>query len=235
LAEKLFGDPEDSVGQFVTAKNLRIKILGVVEDIGDPEQDNSVMIPYTTTFNTINTDKTFFSFYIGVEDKNQVFRAKKQIEDILLKRYDDDDFSVIEPSEFLETLNQIFNIVNGVLVAIGSISLLVGGVGIMNIMYANVTERTKEIGIRRAIGATKKDILLQFLTESVMLSLFGGTVGLFIAVAIVLAVRPFFPLGINALAVGVALGVSTFIGVLFGVFPAKRAAELEPIEAIRYE
>lgn len=105
----------------------------------------------------------------------------------------------------------------------------------MNIMYANVTERTKEIGIRRAIGATKKDILVQFVTESVMLSLFGGLMGLLISALIVAAVRPFFPLALNALAVIVAVGISTAIGVFFGVFPARRASNLTPIEAIRYE
>lgn len=135
----------------------------------------------------------------------------------------------------LETVNQIFGVINGVLVAIGSISLLVGGVGIMNIMYASVTERTKEIGIRRAIGATQKDILLQFLTESVVLSVFGGFMGLALSTGIVLIVRPFFPMAIKLTAVLIALGVSSLIGVFFGVFPARRAAHLPPIEAIRYE
>jgi len=132
-------------------------------------------------------------------------------------------------------VNQIFNILNGVLVAIGSISLLVGGVGIMNIMYATVTERTKEVGIRRAVGATKKDILLQFLTESVVLSVFGGLSGLLFAIVLVILIRPFFPVAINALAVMITLGISSAIGIFFGVFPARRAANLPPIEAIRYE
>ena len=235
LATDLFGDPEDSVGKTVRAKNLRIKIIGVVENIGDPEQDNSVMIPYTTTFGTLNPDETFFSIYMGVESDELVDEAIAQIEEVLLERYDEDEFSIIEASEILDSLGQIFNIVNGILIAIGSISLIVGGIGIMNIMYANVTERTKEIGIRRAIGAQKSDILFQFLTESVLLSLIGGLIGLSIAGLIVLAVRPFFPLAINALAVILAFGVSSIIGIVFGVFPARRAANLTPIEAIRYE
>jgi putative ABC transport system permease protein len=235
LAEDLFGEPEDAVGKVVRAKSLRIKIIGVVENVGDPEQDNSIMIPYTTTFGTINPDKTFFSIYMGVDNENLVLDAKKEAEEILLERYDEDQFEVIEPSEILDTVSQIFAIVNGVLVAIGSISLLVGGIGIMNIMYANVTERTKEIGIRRAIGARKNDILLQFVTESVLLSLFGGVLGLALAVVIVVAAQPWFPLGINMLSVGLAIGISSLIGVFFGAFPARRAANLTPIEAIRYE
>jgi len=122
-----------------------------------------------------------------------------------------------------------------VLIAIGSISLLVGGIGIMNIMYATVTERTKEVGIRRAIGATEQDILLQFLTESLLLSLFGGALGLVVSVIIVLIVRIFFPASINLMSVIITFGISSAIGVFFGVFPARRAANLPPIEAIRYE
>ncbi|MBP7119421.1 FtsX-like permease family protein, partial [Candidatus Woesebacteria bacterium] len=108
-------------------------------------------------------------------------------------------------------------------------------IGIMNIMYANVTERTKEVGIRRAIGATKRDVLMQFLVESVLLSLFGGVGGLLLAVIIVAIVQQFFPLAINSTSVVAAIGISTGIGVFFGVFPARRAANLAPIEAIRYE
>ena len=135
----------------------------------------------------------------------------------------------------MSTVNQIFGMINGVLIAIGSISLVVGGIGIMNIMYANVTERTKEIGIRRAIGATKKDILFQFVSESVLLSLFGGLSGLLVSAILVAIIRPFFPVALNFLAIVIAIGISTLIGVFFGVFPARRAANLTPIEAIRYE
>jgi putative ABC transport system permease protein len=135
----------------------------------------------------------------------------------------------------LSTVNQIFGIINTVLVAIGSISLLVGGIGIMNIMYASVLERTKEVGIRRAVGATRRDVLLQFLTESVVLSVLGGAMGLVLAGLIVVIVRYWFPVALNLVAVAVAFGVSTGIGVFFGVFPARRAAKLPPIEAIRYE
>lgn len=234
LAEKLFDDPKDAIGKTLKVKNMRIKVVGLIAKIGNPERDNALIIPYTTSFLSLNTKKEFFVIYLGVEDKDKVLGAKRQAEKILLKRYEDDEFSVFEPSDILESLDQIFAILNGVLVALGSISLLVGGIGIMNIMYANVTERTKEIGIRRAIGANKLHILVQFLVESMALSLLGGVSGLLIAAAITLAARPFFPLEINLLAVSIAIGVSSLIGMFFGVFPARRAANLTPIEAIRY-
>ncbi|HKZ34253.1 MAG TPA: FtsX-like permease family protein, partial [Patescibacteria group bacterium] len=170
-----------------------------------------------------------------VKSDDMVSIAKQKAEETLLKRYNEDDFAVTEQSELLNTIDQIFSILNSVLIAIGSISLLVGGIGIMNIMYATVTERTKEVGIRRAVGATQQDILKQFLTESLLLSLFGGVLGLLLASILVMVMRFFFPAALNLFAVFISLGVSSAIGIFFGVFPAKRAAELPPIEAIRYE
>ena len=234
-AVNLFGEVGNVVGRTVRFDNLRFKIIGVVENTGDPEQDNSIIIPYKTTFGSMNPDKTFWSIYLGVEDEDDVEAVKAKAEEVLSKRYEEDDFSVTDQSELLSTMDQIFNVVNGVLIAIGSISLLVGGIGIMNIMYATVTERTKEVGIRRAVGATERDILLQFLTESVMLSVFGGLLGLLLATLIVLGIRTVFPAAINLFAVVITLVVSSAIGIFFGVFPARRAAKLPPIEAIRYE
>ncbi len=234
-AVNLFGGVEDVVGRTVRFDNLRFKIIGVIENTGDQEQDNSVIIPYKTTFGSMNPDKTFWTIYLGVEDEDNVEAVKAKAEEVLSKRYEEDDFSVTDQSELLSTVNQIFNVVNGVLIAIGSISLLVGGIGIMNIMYATVTERTKEVGIRRAVGATERDILLQFLTESVILSVFGGLLGLLLATLIVLGIRTVFPAAINLLAVIITFVVSSAIGIFFGVFPARRAAKLPPIEAIRYE
>jgi putative ABC transport system permease protein len=235
LAKDLFGGVENAVGKTVRAKSLRVKIIGAVKNMGDPEQDNSIMVPYTTTYLTLNPEKEFLAFYIGVSDEEMMAKAIEEIEDILLRRYEEDEFEVIEPSKFLDAFAQILNAVNAVLIAIGSISLIVGGIGIMNIMYATVTERTKEVGIRRAIGATEKDILYQFLVESTILSLMGGLTGLAIAASIVFLVRYFFPLEINLLAIVLSLGISSLIGIFFGVLPAKRAANLTPIEAIRFK
>ncbi len=234
-AENLFESVDEAIGKTVRFDNQRFRIIGVIENTGDQEQDNSILIPYKTTFGSMNPDKTFWAIYLGVEDEDDVETVKTKAEEVLLKRYEEDDFAVTDQTELLSTVNEIFNIVNGVLVAIGSISLLVGGIGIMNIMYATVTERTKEIGIRRAVGATERDILLQFMTESVVLSVLGGLLGLLLATLIVLGVRTFFPAAINLLAVVITLVVSSAIGIFFGVFPARRAAKLPPIAAIRYE
>jgi putative ABC transport system permease protein len=235
LAEDLFGDPADGVGQTVRVENQRLKVIGVAEKKGDNELDNSVILPYRTTFGTLNPNKTFFTIYLGVNSDDDIEFAKEEAKKILLKRYEESEFSVTEQAEILSTVNQIFGIINAVLVAIGSISLIVGGIGIMNIMYATVTERTKEVGIRRAVGATKKDILKQFLTESVVLSVFGGLLGLIAASLLVLIIRIFFPAAINLFSVIITLIISSGIGIFFGVLPARRAAELSPIQAIRYE
>ena len=235
LADELFEMPEDAVGKTIKFEGLRAKVIGVLEKTGDPDQDSGVVMPYRTTYGSLNPGKTFWSIYIGVESKDDVEGVKNEVKETLLKRYKEDDFSVTEQSEILSTVNQIFTVVNSILIAIGSISLLVGGIGIMNIMYATVTERTKEIGIRRAVGATQKDILIQFLTESLILSIFGGVAGLVAASLIVLIVRIFFPASINLFSVLITFLISSGIGVFFGVFPAKRASKLAPIEAIRYQ
>lgn len=235
IAGDLFGNPNDALGKTIRIEGLRLKVIGIAKKIGNQERDGAAFVPYTTTFGSLNPKKTFFAIYLGIADQNVVNSVKADVQKTLVKRYDKDKFSVTEQSEILSSINQIFAIINLVLIAIGSISLIVGGIGIMNIMYATVTERTREVGIRRAIGATKKDILLQFLTESTMLSLFGGVVGLILATIIVEIVRNWFPVAINAFAVILAIGVSSGIGIFFGVFPAKKAADLSPMEAIRYE
>ena len=235
IAKDIFGNPSNAVGKTIRFENLRFKVIGVAKKKGDREQDNGINIPYKSTYGSFNPAKTFWAIYLGIKSDDMVDPAKEKAEAALLKRYDEEDFAVTEQAELLATVNQIFSIINSVLIAIGSISLFVGGIGIMNIMYATVTERIKEVGIRRAIGATQRDILLQFLAESVLLSLIGGLSGLILAVLIVLIIRFFFPASINLVSVLIALLISTGIGIFFGVFPARRAAKLPPIEAIRYE
>lgn len=161
--------------------------------------------------------------------------AKKAISQTLLRRYKEDDFSIVELAEIQKAVTDIFGVLNIVLVGIAAISLVVGGIGIMNIMYVTVSERTKEVGVRRALGARQSDILTHFLIEAVILSVFGGFLGLLLAAGIVEGVQRFFPAYISIESVFLALGVSSVIGIVFGVFPARRASQLSPIEAIRYE
>lgn len=235
IAIDLFGNAEKSVGETIRFENQRFKVIGVAKKKGDRQADTAIFIPYRTAYSSINPDKKFWAIYLGVKSDDQITEVKKRAEEVLIKRYDAEGFAVTEQAELLSSINQIFGIINTVLIAIGSISLFVGGIGIMNIMYSTVTERTKEIGIRRAIGATEKDILMQFLSESIVLSLFGGIAGLLLAIIVVLIMRFFFPASINAVAVVVAIVVSSAIGIFFGIFPARRAAKLSPIDAIRYE
>ena len=235
IARDLFGVESDAVGKTIRFEKQRFKVIGVAKKKGDSQADSAIFIPYRTTYGSMNPEKKFWAIYLGVKSDNLVSIAKQKAETKLLERYRVEDFAVTEQAELLNSINQIFGIINTVLVAIGSISLVVGGIGIMNIMYATVTERTKEIGIRRAVGATERDIMLQFLTESLILSIFGGTIGLILAALIVLVIRIFFPASINLFSVIVTFVISSVIGIFFGVFPAKRAAKLPPIEAIRYE
>ncbi|MDO8497963.1 MAG: ABC transporter permease [bacterium] len=239
IAEKLFSDRESAIGKTIKVDGQAFRVMGVLESkggggFGGPDLDSFVYMPYKTAY-IFNTDKKFIAIVANAKTDVTIAKAKESIQIGLTKRYKADDFSVIEQTEILNAISSIFGIVNAVLVAIAAISLIVGGIGIMNIMYVTVTERIKEIGIRRAIGARRSDILYQFLIESIILSLFGGFMGLSLAFIIVFFIQRIFPAYIDVPTVAVALGVSSGIGIVFGVFPAKKAADLSPIDAIRYE
>ncbi len=239
IAADLFGDEQSALGKTIEFEKQRFEVIGVLVakgggGFGGPSFDNFVYIPLETSY-SFNPEKKIQSFLLSAKSEEDIPQLKAEIEKIMLRSYEKDDFSIVEQTEILNIVSSIFQILNTILVAIGSISLIVGGIGIMNIMYASVTERIKEIGIRRAIGATKRDILLQFLTQSVMLSLFGGILGLVFSILIILGLQPFFPAALNLVSIIAALGISSAIGIFFGVFPAKKAADLSPIDAIRYE
>lgn len=238
LAAKLFMREENAVGNSIKIQGTSFKVVGVLKSkgggFGGPDLDSFIYIPYKSAY-IFNPDKKFIAFSIKFSSETSVTEIKNEISDVLLKRYKEDEFSVFEPTQILDALNQIFSTLNVALVAIAAISLVVGGIGIMNIMYVMVTEKTREIGVRRALGARKADILYQFLVESVILSMFGGLMGLVFSYLIILGVQSVFPAYVDAPTVLLAVGISTAIGVIFGVFPAKRAADLSPIDAIRSE
>lgn len=240
IAEKLFGKAILAVGKSVRAEGTQTyKVIGVLESkggggFGGPDFDNFIYVPYKTAY-VFNPSKTFVTMFLRGSTEESVPVIKQKVKSILLKRYKEDDFTIADSKEFISTISSIFTILNSVLVAIGAVSLIVGGIGIMNIMYVSVTERIREIGIRRALGATEHDILYQFLAESVLLSLLGGITGLGLAFGVVALIQSVFPAIIDATSMLVAVGTSSFIGVFFGVFPAKRAATLSPMDAIRYE
>lgn len=238
IAEKLFGKAENAVGNSIKIQGNSFKVVGVLKSkgggFGGPDLDSFIYLPYKSAY-VFNPDKKFLIFSVKFKTGTSVDEIKKDINTVLLKRYKEDEYSVFEPTQILDALNQIFGTLNIALLAIAAISLVVGGIGIMNIMYVTVTEKTKEIGIRRALGARKNDILFQFLVESVILSLFGGLLGLLLSYLIILAVQQVFPAYVDLQTVLLAMGISSGIGVIFGVFPAKGAADLSPIDAIRSE
>lgn len=238
IAEDLFGSVSLAIGHKVDIDTVSYTIIGVIKSNGGgglgADYDSYLFGPYTTGY-IYNPQKQFIRFAMKTNSKISVDIVKGEINKEMLKRYKKDDYSLVEPTQIMSAVNSIFGIVNAVLIAIASISLLVGGIGIMNIMYVTISDKTREVGIRRAIGARKSDILYQFLVESVLLSIIGGSLGLGLAYGGVLIVDNFFPAYIDIPSVALALGVSSAIGIIFGVLPAKKAAALEPVEAIRYE
>lgn len=239
IADKLFENYENALGKRVAIEELNYKIIGIAEakgggGFGGPDFDSFIYAPYKS-ISSLNPDKTVTNFILKAETGEDIEEIKGELKKRLLRKYKEDEFSVIEQEEILKAVNNIFSIMNMVLVGLAAVSLLVGGIGIMNIMYVGVIERYKEIGIRRSYGATRRDILLQFLTESLFLCLIGGFLAILISYLIVLAVRLVFPAYINLMSILIALGVSTLIGLIFGVLPARQAAYLPPVEAIKYE
>ncbi len=237
-AKKFYPTVSEALGKSLDIEGQSFKIIGITKSKGGGgmggDVDANVYVPFKSTV-VFNPEKKYFAIYFKVDNKENIPAVTEEVKKILGKRYDKDAFSVMEQTELMNSISSIFNIVNTVLIAIAAISLVVGGIGIMNIMYVTVTERIKEIGIRRALGARKNDILLLFLVEAIILSVLGGLLGLLLSYAIVLLIQPLFPAYIDISAVILALGVSSLIGIVFGVFPAKKAADLSPIDAIRYE
>lgn len=245
VAEKLFGN-SDAIGQTIRIKNASFQVIGVMEPkgafLGD-NQDDTVFIPLTTMANRIVGRTSPYGLevtFISTTAKNQdsIGAAQFQIENLLRLRHkitDEDDFTVRTQKDVLKIVGTITGGLTVLLAAIAAISLLVGGIGVMNIMLVSVTERTQEIGLRKAIGAQERDILIQFLIEAVILSAAGGIIGTVIGISVIQIVAMVSPLkaGISPVAILLSVSISGGIGLFFGVVPARRAAKLDPIVALR--
>ncbi len=245
-AKTLFGENVDPVGQVVRVKNAPFTVVGWLKPKGansfGSDQDDVVLVPYTSAMKRLSGDTLFRSFNIQVEGPDRLNSVTNDLAQLLRQRHKiaegrDDDFSIRtqqEMSEFLNANNRIMTILIGFF---AGISLVVGGIGIMNIMLVSVTERTREIGIRLAVGARGRDVLRQFLTEAVLLSVMGGILGIATGFWLAPLLTKFFefPTLISNTSVILAFTVSAVIGVVFGFFPALKAANLDPIDALRYE
>jgi putative ABC transport system permease protein len=237
IATELFGDV-DPVNKNIKLAGQTYRVAGVLEEkgggFGGPSFDNYVYVPLKTLFDNFNTELVD-SFVIEVREDVSIDEAKAAVEEEMLNYLKEDEFTVFDQTQLLNTINSILGVLTAGLGGIAAISLVVGGIGIMNIMLVSVTERTREIGLRKAIGATPNLILLQFLIEAALLSIFGGLIGLGLAYLGSLALQSVFPAQVTWQAVALAFGVSTLVGLVFGAAPARRAATLSPIEALRYE
>lgn len=236
VAEKLFGQ-ENPIGKRLTISDQQYTALGVLEEkgaFGSLDLDNQVFIPATTAMRQFDMEY-IQSLWIQAQSPLVVPQAKAEIEKILGKTLKKDEFSILDTKSILAAISKILEVLTAALGGIAAISLVVGGVGIMNIMLVSVTERTREIGLRKAVGATPRIIMTQFLIEAVVLSLGGGLIGILLGLAFLLIINHFFPAVITVGALALAFGVSALIGIIFGVAPALRASRLNPIDALRYE
>lgn len=246
VAEDLFGENTDPVGQSVRIKNIPFLVIGLLKEKGESgmgqDQDDLVLAPYTTVQRRLAAIDYINAIYASALTEEKSAEAKQEITDILrrthkLKESAESDFRIMSQSELIETVSSVTDIMTLLLGAIAGISLLVGGIGIMNIMLVSVTERTREIGLRMSIGGRDKDILKQFLVESMMLSILGGLLGVIFGylVAGIAGTLMSTETLVTSKSVVLSFVVCFAIGVFFGWYPARKAAGLNPIDALRYE
>lgn len=246
VREALFGDDE-CVGEKVKVGGRTFTVVGAAGPLGSfmgQDRDNMVIIPVTVFENYFMSDRVRDTFIIMVRPKSSELQSKAQDEVINvmrerhgLKANDENDFDVVPQSAFVQAYRNLTGVLFFVIIAIAGISLVVGGVGIMNIMLVSVTERTKEIGLRKAVGARRRDIIVQFLLEAVILSVSGGAAGVAVGFVLAQLVAAITPLPVTVSLTATVLGVSlaTGVGVFFGIYPARKAAALDPIAALRAE
>jgi putative ABC transport system permease protein len=246
VVTNLFGAGSDPVGQVIRFKKVPFLVIGVLEAKGlntfGQDQDDIILAPYTTVQKRIQAITWVNSIYTSAVDSKSTVQAATQIEETLrrhhkIKGSDQNDFTIRNQTELLSTFSSVSNILTILLGAIAGISLLVGGIGIMNIMYVSVTERTREIGLRMAIGGRGFDIMLQFLAESILLSITGGIIGIILGIAAskIIGSTLSWPIIVLPRSEVLSFAVCTVIGIFFGWYPAKKASSLDPIDALRYE
>jgi len=237
IAQDLFPSG-NALGKKIVVNSKNLKIIGVNDkkgsSFGGPSVDEYVFVPFGIAAD-IAGDQNIQQIIIKAPDKNQIEATKEKTKKILLEHFDKDAFSVFDSAQLLNSINSIIGTLTIALTGIAAISLVVGGIGIMNIMLVTVSERTREIGLRKAIGAYPRAILLQFLFEAVILSGIGGFIGILLGALGTMAINNFFPAKITLGSITLAFGVSFMVGIIFGVAPARKASKLSPIEALRYE
>ena len=246
VVDKLFVKGEDPIGQKIRVQNFSCEVAGVLNPKGantfGMDQDDLILVPLKMFMRRVSGNENIHLIMAKVKSNIPLEEATVQIEQIIrerrhLKAENDDNFAVRSMSALLDTIGQITGLLTVMLGAVAAISLIVGGIGIMNIMLVSVTERTREIGIRMAIGAMPQDILVQFLIEAVVLSGLGGIVGVVFGISITMLVSSLmhFPLIIDPTITVVSLLFSMLIGIVFGIIPARKASNMNPIDALRYE
>ena len=244
VAQDLFGEGNDPVGKTIRINRVNFKVIGVLQSKGSAgffNPDDTVFVPLSAMQKILTGEDSLSTIAISVESKNLMPQVQEEATALLIAKHRVDpqnpDFSIVSQADILGTLTQVTDTFTIFLAAVAGISLIVGGIGIMNMMLTTVTERTREIGLRKAIGAKKKDISMQFLAEAVMLTFLGGAAGVALGWVISMLVASFAGIStqVSLQSVILAFGVSATIGIVFGYYPARRAASLNPIEALRYE
>ncbi|HOR02158.1 MAG TPA: ABC transporter permease [Candidatus Woesebacteria bacterium] len=237
IAKDLFPNTT-ALGKKFIIKGKSLKVVGIEDargsSMGGPSIDEFIFVPIGLA-NDLAGDENIQEIMVKTSTKDQVDSTKKTIEKIFLKDYNKDSFSVFDSAQLLTSINSIISTLTVALTGIAAISLVVGGIGIMNIMLVTVSERTREIGLRKAIGAYPRAILLQFLFEAVILSGLGGSIGIILGILGTMAINQIFPAQVTLGSILLAFGVSFIVGIIFGVTPARKASQLSPIEALRYE
>src|SRR5437899_6798711 len=245
IVDQLFGS-QDPIGETIRVKNEPCLVVGVLDVKGQSatgqDQDDNFLMPYTTVMKKIKGQTWLDDIMMSGTSAKVLDQAEQDIATLMRDRHHiragaADDFNLRHPTEIAEAVKQSTRTMEGLLAAVASVSLIVGGIGIMNIMLVSVTERTREIGLRQAVGARGRDVLRQFLVEAVMLSLIGGTIGIGLGMFGARAIADTFqwPTRVSSNAIVLAFGCSAAVGVFFGYYPARQAANLDPIEALRFE